>query len=115
MANAAARPVNLWNADVVPLAMRLYFLPASKEQHRGASLLGGQRHPKGPVQSVPLWLRDAHSKAGRDAVTARAIFTATTFQMDQVDGNMLEPLAFYEPGANGAEEQIQQRLNVGNI
>ena len=83
----------------------------SKEQHRGASLLGGQSSlQKGPVQSVPLWLRDAHSKAGRDAGHGKGYLYSHDFP-DAISGQeyMLEPMAFYEPGANG-EEQIQQRL-----
>ncbi|MEL0118372.1 MAG: replication-associated recombination protein A, partial [Opitutae bacterium] len=66
---------------------------------------------KGPVQSVPLWLRDAHSKAGRDAGHGKGYLYSHDFP-DAISGQeyMLEPMAFYEPGANGAEEQIQQRL-----
>ena len=66
---------------------------------------------KGPVQSVPLWLRDAHSKAGRDAGHGKGYLYSHDFT-DAISGQeyMLEPMAFYEPGANGAEEQIQQRL-----
>ena len=66
---------------------------------------------KGPVQSVPLWLRDAHSKAGKDAGHGRTYRYSHDFP-EAVSGQefMLEPMTFFEPGSSGAEEQIRDRL-----
>ncbi len=66
---------------------------------------------KGPVQSVPLWLRDAHSKAGKDAGHGKDYRYSHDYP-EAVAGQeyMLEPMTFYQPGPNGAEAQIQQRL-----
>ena len=66
---------------------------------------------KGPVQSVPLWLRDAHSQAGKDAGHGKGYLYSHDFP-DHISGQeyLQEPLTFYEPTPHGAEAQIQQRL-----
>ena len=66
---------------------------------------------KGPVQTVPLWLRDAHSKAGKDAGHGKDYDYSHEFP-EAVSGQeyMIDPISFFEPGTNGAEEQIYQRL-----
>ena len=66
---------------------------------------------KGPVQSVPLWLRDAHSKAGKDASHGKDYRYSHDYP-EAVAGQeyMVGPLTFFDPGTHGAEEQIRQRL-----
>ena len=66
---------------------------------------------KGPVQPVPLWLRDAHSKAGKDAGHGKDYRYSHDYP-EAISGQeyLLEPQNFYSPTANGAEAQIQQRL-----
>ena len=66
---------------------------------------------KGPVQPVPLWLRDAHSKAGKDAGHGKGYRYSHDYP-EAISGQeyLLEPQNFYSPTTNGAEAQIQQRL-----
>ena len=66
---------------------------------------------KGPVQTVPSWLRDAHSKAGKDAGQGKGYRYSHDYP-EAVAGQeyMEDPMSFYQPGPNGAEEQIQKRL-----
>lgn len=66
---------------------------------------------KGPVQSVPLWLRDAHSKSGKDAGHGKDYRYSHDYP-EAISGQeyLHEPQHFYSPTNHGAEAQIQQRL-----
>ena len=66
---------------------------------------------KGPVQSVPLWLRDAHSKSGKDAGHGKDYLYSHDYP-EAISGQeyLHEPQHFYSPTNHGAEAQIQQRL-----
>jgi len=64
-----------------------------------------------PVQAVPLWLRDAHTKTNK-ALGHGADYRYSHDFPQGVSGQdyMLEPLHFYEPGTAGAEAATAQRM-----
>jgi len=64
-----------------------------------------------PVQAVPLWLRDAHTKTNK-ALGHGADYRYSHDFPQGVSGQdyMLEPLTFYEPGQAGAEVATAQRM-----
>ncbi|QYY37503.1 replication-associated recombination protein A [Ruficoccus sp. ZRK36] len=66
---------------------------------------------EGPVQSVPQWLRDSHSKIGKQ------LGHGDTYQYshdspDHISGQeyMLDPLELYKPSPYGAEASLAERL-----
>lgn len=64
-----------------------------------------------PVQEVPLWLRDAHTKTSKALGHGKGYLYSHEFPSG-ISGQeyMLEPHTFYEPGGSGAEAAIAQRL-----
>lgn len=64
-----------------------------------------------PVQAVPLWLRDAHTKTNK-ALGHGADYLYSHDYPQGVSGQeyMLEPKTFYEPGQAGAEAATAQRM-----
>ena len=64
-----------------------------------------------PVQEVPLWLRDAHTKTGKSLGHGRDYRYSHDYPAG-ISGQeyMLEPMQFYEPGQTGAEASVAQRL-----
>ncbi len=64
-----------------------------------------------PVQAVPLWLRDAHTKTNK-ALGHGADYRYSHDFPQGVSGQdyMLEPLRFYVPGTAGAEAATAQRM-----
>ena len=64
-----------------------------------------------PIQAVPLWLRDAHSKTNK--AKGHGLDYRYSHDYPQcVSGQeyMLEPQDFYQPGQAGAESAIAQRM-----
>jgi putative ATPase len=64
-----------------------------------------------PVQEVPLWLRDAHTKTNKDLRHGKGYLYSHEFPSG-ISGQeyMLHPCQFYEPGNAGAEVVIAQRM-----
>lgn len=64
-----------------------------------------------PVQAVPMWLRDAHSKIGKALGHGQGYLYSHEYASG-ISGQefMLEPQQFYTPGDSGAEAAIAQRM-----
>lgn len=64
-----------------------------------------------PIQQVPIWLRDAHTKTNK-ALGHGADYRYSHDFPKGVSGQeyMLDPLTFYEPGTTGAEAATAQRM-----
>jgi len=64
-----------------------------------------------PVQAVPLWLRDAHTKTNK-ALGHGADYRYSHDYPQAVSGQdyMLEPREFYQPGQAGAEAATARRM-----
>lgn len=64
-----------------------------------------------PVQQVPIWLRDAHTKTNK-ALGYGADYRYSHDFPQGVSGQdyMLDPITFYEPGTAGAEAATAQRM-----
>lgn len=64
------------------------------------------------LQSVPLWLRDAHTKTNKSLGHGEGYLYSHEFP-DGISGQdyMADPKTFYQPKASGAEERIRERLN----
>jgi len=64
-----------------------------------------------PVQAVPLWLRDAHTKTNK-ALGHGADYRYSHDYPQGVSGQnyMLEPITFYQPSQAGAEAATAQRM-----
>lgn len=64
-----------------------------------------------PVQAVPLWLRDAHTKTNK-ALGHGADYRYSHDYPQGISGQeyMLEPIEFYQPGQAGAEAATAQRM-----
>ena len=64
-----------------------------------------------PIQAVPLWLRDAHTKTNK-AMGHGADYRYSHNYPQGVSGQeyMLEPQEFYQPGRAGAEAATAQRM-----
>ncbi|MGB0371285.1 MAG: replication-associated recombination protein A [Opitutales bacterium] len=66
---------------------------------------------EGPIQEVPLWIRDKHGAANRQAGNSKDYIYSHN-SPDGISGQdyMVEPQQFYSPNGAGAEEAIAQRL-----
>lgn len=64
-----------------------------------------------PAQSVPLWLRDAHTKTNKALGHGKDYLYSHDFP-HAISGQeyMIEPECFYEPGGSGAEAATAERL-----
>ena len=64
-----------------------------------------------PAQSVPIWLRDAHTKTNKALGHGKDYLYSHDFP-EAISGQeyMLVPERFYEPGQAGAEASTAQRL-----
>ena len=64
-----------------------------------------------PVQAVPLWLRDAHTKTNKDLGHGEGYLYSHDFPSG-ISGQefMLHPERFYVPGHTGAEAATAQRM-----
>lgn len=64
-----------------------------------------------PVQRVPSWLRDAHTKTNQSFGNGEGYLYSHDFSQG-ISGQdyMLDPQTFFEPGSSGAEAAASQRL-----
>lgn len=64
-----------------------------------------------PVQAIPLWIRDKHGAANRQAGHAKDYRYSHEFE-EAISGQdyLLEPKTFYRPQTAGAEQAIAERL-----
>lgn len=65
----------------------------------------------GPVQTVPLWLRDDRSKVGHNDGSSKEYRYSHNYK-ENISGQsyMLEPKEFYHPKEAGTESSIKERL-----
>tara|TARA_R100000027_G_scaffold38198_2_gene28185 strand:+ start:13619 stop:14863 length:1245 start_codon:yes stop_codon:yes gene_type:complete len=63
------------------------------------------------LQSVPLWLRDSHAKVSKEMGHGEGYRYSHDYP-EAVSGQeyMIDPKRFYQPGGDGAEKAIRERL-----
>ncbi len=84
--------------------------PKSNSVTRAMAAVKKSLHSQ-PVQAVPLWLRDAHTKTNK-ALGHGADYRYSHDFPQGVSGQdyMLDPIQFYVPGTAGAEAATAQRM-----
>lgn len=90
----------------------LYLATSPKSNSVTRAMAAVKRHLRErPVQAVPLWLRDAHTKTNQ-ALGHGADYRYSHDYPQGVSGQeyMLEPITVYEPGQAGAEAATAQRM-----
>ncbi len=95
------------------LAHAILYLATSPKSNSAARAMHAVKKTlrKAPVQEVPLWLRDAHTKTNKKLGHGKDYLYSHEYPSG-ISGQeyMLEPYQFYEPGNTGAEVSIAQRL-----
>lgn len=95
------------------LAHAVVYLATSPKSNSIARAISAVKHSlrNRPVQSVPPWLRDNHSKVNRQMGDGEGYLYSHDFP-DGISGQeyMLTPERFYEPGQAGAEAAAAERL-----
>jgi len=95
------------------LAHAVVFLASSPKSNSTTEALGKAKEEirKKPVQRVPLWLRDAHSKSGKEAGHGKDYLYSHNYP-EAISGQeyLEKPVQFYQPKPNGAEKSIGERL-----
>ncbi len=95
------------------LAHAVLYLATSPKSHSVTQALHAVKQAlrESPVQAVPIWLRDAHSKTSQALGHGQGYLYSHAY-MDGISGQefMLEPQQFYTPGEAGAEAAIAQRM-----
>lgn len=95
------------------LAHATLFLALSPKSNSAMSALFAAKEAikKGPLQSVPPWLKDAHTKTAK-AMGNGAGYIYSHEAPENISGQeyMLEPLRLYNPRSQGAEEALARRL-----
>lgn len=95
------------------LAHAVLYLATSPKSNSTARAMSAVKQAlrEKPVQSVPLWLRDAHTKTNKALGHGKDYLYSHDFP-HAVSGQeyMLEPERFYEPGQAGAEAATADRL-----
>ena len=95
------------------IAHAVLYLATSPKSNSVTSAMGAVKKSlrDRPVQAVPLWLRDAHTKTNK-ALGHGADYRYSHNYPQGVSGQdyMLEPITFYEPGQAGAEAATAQRM-----
>jgi len=95
------------------LAHAVLFLALSPKSNSATNAIYAAKAAieKGPIQSVPVWLRDSHTKTARSLGNgAEYIYSHEAAENITGQEYMLEPMRFYEPHHEGAEDAIAQRL-----
>lgn len=95
------------------LAHAVVFLATSPKSNSTTEALGKAKRElrEKPVQQVPLYLRDSHSKSGREAGHGEGYLYSHDFPEAISGQEYLErPARFYEAKQNGAEKAIAERL-----
>ncbi len=96
------------------LAHAVVFLATSPKSNSTTEALGRAKREirEKPLQRVPLYLRDSHSAAGRDAGHGKEYLYSHDFPEGISGQNYLDrPVDCYTPKLNGAEKAIAERLD----
>ncbi|MEM0966766.1 MAG: replication-associated recombination protein A [Verrucomicrobiota bacterium] len=95
------------------LAHATLFLATAPKSNSACLAIGEAKRDirRNGVQSVPLWLRDSHSKVSKEAGHGEGYLYSHDFT-EAISGQeyMIEPRAFYEPKDNGSEKAIRERV-----
>ena len=95
------------------LAHAVLYLATSPKSNSVTRAMGAVKQSlrEQPIQAVPLWLRDAHTKTNK-ALGHGADYRYSHDYPQGVSGQdyMLEPMTFYVPGQAGAEVATAQRM-----
>jgi putative ATPase len=95
------------------LAHAVIFLALSPKSNSATTAIFAARAAieKGPVQNVPPWLKDAHTKTARAMGNGEG-YVYSHEAAENISGQeyMLEPLHFYDPRNEGAEAALAERL-----
>ncbi|TVP81303.1 MAG: replication-associated recombination protein A [Puniceicoccaceae bacterium] len=90
----------------------LYLATSPKSNSVTRAMAAVKKHLREqPVQAVPLWLRDAHTKTNK-SLGHGADYRYSHDYPQGISGQeyMLDPSTFYEPGQAGAESATAQRM-----
>jgi len=95
------------------LAHATVFLATSPKSNSACGAIGRAKREirENGLQSVPPWLKDAHTKTSREMGHGEGYLYSHDFD-EAISGQefMIEPKRFYEPGSAGAEAAIAERL-----
>ncbi|MGB0258305.1 MAG: replication-associated recombination protein A, partial [Coraliomargarita sp.] len=95
------------------LAHAILYLATSPKSNSVTRAMGAVKRAlrEEPVQAVPMWLRDAHTKTNKALGHGEGYLYSHEFPQG-ISGQeyMLDPKQFYEPGTAGAEAATAQRL-----
>ncbi|MGE9296094.1 MAG: replication-associated recombination protein A [Puniceicoccales bacterium] len=95
------------------LAHVTLFLACSPKSNSATEAIGRAKRAirEGPLQQVPIWLRDGHTKFNKSQGQGADYRYSHEFP-EAISGQeyMLDPLKLYQPGAQGAESAIAERL-----
>jgi putative ATPase len=95
------------------LAHAVLFLALSPKSNSATTAIFAAQDAirKGPLQNVPLWLKDAHTKTAK-ALGNGAAYVYSHEAEENITGQeyMEHPLRFYEPHQSGAETAMAERL-----
>ncbi len=95
------------------LAHACIFLATSPKSNSSTEALSRAKRElkQNPLQSVPLWIRDGHGAANRQAGHAKDYQYSHEFP-EAISGQeyMLTPKIFYQPKSAGSEAAIRERL-----
>ncbi|MBK1857001.1 replication-associated recombination protein A [Cerasicoccus arenae] len=95
------------------LAHVTVFLATAPKSNSTTVALGNAKRSikEGPLQAVPMWLRDAHTKLNKQLGQGAGYRYSHEFP-EAVSGQeyMVEPLPLYQPKTAGAEAAIGERL-----
>lgn len=95
------------------LAHAILYLATSPKSNSVTRAMGAVKRAlrEEPVQAVPMWLRDAHTKTNQALGHGEGYLYSHEFPQG-ISGQeyMLDPQQFYEPGTAGAEASTAQRL-----
>jgi len=95
------------------LAHTTVFLACCPKSNSTTLAIGAAKRAikQGPLQAVPMWLRDAHTKLNKKLGQGEGYRYSHDWP-EAVSGQeyMVEPQTFYEPQTGGAEAAISERL-----
>ncbi|MEO0793924.1 MAG: replication-associated recombination protein A [Verrucomicrobiota bacterium] len=96
------------------LAHATLFLALAPKSNSSTLAIGNAKRSikEGPLQAVPLWLRDGHTKLNKSLGQGQGYRYSHDFP-EAISGQeyLVEPKSFYQPKANGAEAGIAERLH----
>jgi putative ATPase len=95
------------------LAHAVLFLALSPKSNSATTAIYAAKAAieKGPLQNVPLWLKDAHTKTARSLGNGEGYVYSHEAEENITGQEYMEtPIQFYQPHSEGAEEAMAQRL-----